>query len=77
MNNIAQHFSTAWLDLHLKGDSAKADYLDLIPNSNDGVHSLDESGNFDNVHTYWKGFQNRTAKGMHFEWLRAGDTPSE
>ena len=74
MNNIAQHFSTAWLDLYLKGDSAKVDYLDLIPDSNDGVHSLDESGNFTDIHTYWKGFRNRTAKGMYFEWLRAGDT---
>ena len=27
MNNIAAHFVTAFLDLHLKGDAAKAAYL--------------------------------------------------
>ena len=27
MNNIAQHFVTAFLGLHLKGDAAMADYL--------------------------------------------------
>lgn len=27
MNNIAQHFARAFLDWHLKGDAAKADYL--------------------------------------------------
>jgi len=78
MNNIAQHFATAWMDLHLKGDSSKQDYLTLTPNSNDGVYAADADGNFTEDHTYWKGFDNRTAKGLQLEWLMAGEAaPSD
>ena len=73
MNNITQHFATAWMDLHLKGDSSKQDYLDLVPNSNDGVNAMEADGSLMDTHTYWKGFANRTAKGLHFEWLMAGE----
>lgn len=74
MNNITQHFATAWMDLYLKGDSAKQDYLALVPNSNDGVYAAEADGSLMETHTYWKGFANRTAKGLHFEWLRAGES---
>ena len=42
MNNIAAHFVTAFLDLHLKGDTAKAaylteDWLGFAPNSAKGL----------------------------------------
>ncbi len=77
MNNIAQHFSTAWLDRYLKNDADKLTYLELIPHSNDGVYAADEDGNFTAEHTYWAGFQDRTAKGLEFEWLKAGEAPSE
>jgi len=77
MNNIAQHFSTAWLDTYLKAGADKSAYLDLIPSSNDGVYAVDEDGNFTDDHTYWAGFQDRTAKGLHFEWLRAGEQSAE
>ena len=73
MNNIAQHFATAWLDLHLKGDADKAAYLDLVPNSNDGVFALEDDGSEKPEHTHWKGFANRTAKGLRFETLKAGE----
>jgi len=36
MNNITQHFATAFMDLHLKGDSEKAAYLDLVESAADG-----------------------------------------
>lgn len=74
MNNIAQHFSTAWLDRYLKDDSSRDTYLELVPASNDGVYSVDETGEFSTDHTYWAGFANRTAKGLRFEWLRSGDS---
>lgn len=78
MNNITQHFATAWMDLHLKSDTAKQDYLELIPYSNDGVYATDTDGSFTDEHTYWKGFANRTAKGLHLDWLRAGESaPTE
>ena len=74
MNNIAQHFSTAWLDRYLKNDASKDTYLTIVPNSNDGVFSLNEDGTFAEDHTYWAGFENRSAKGLLFEWLRAGES---
>jgi len=77
MNNITQHFATAWMDRYLKSDLSRQDYLDLVPYSNDGIFSSDAEGGFSETHTYWKGFANRTAKGLHFEWLRAGDSVSE
>lgn len=77
MNNILQHFSTAWLDRMLKNDNDKQAYLDLIPNSNDGIYSVDEHGDFTDDHTAWAGFQDRTAKGLHLEWLDAGKSAPE
>lgn len=72
MNNILQHFSTAFLDLHVKGDAAKAQYLDLIANAEDGVHALEEDGTAKPEHTYWAGFADRSAKGLLFETLPKG-----
>ncbi|WP_415230507.1 alpha/beta hydrolase family protein [Psychromonas sp.] len=69
MNNIAQHFVTAWLDKYLQKNSAMDEYLDLVPDSNAGVFALDENGDPKAEHTYWKGFADRTAKGLHFEHL--------
>lgn len=74
MNNIAQHFSTAWLDRYLKNEAAKQDYLTLIPSANDGVYATSDDGSFTDEHTYWKGFQESTAKGLHLEWLMAGES---
>ncbi|MBQ2263561.1 MAG: hypothetical protein II336_19635 [Loktanella sp.] len=73
MNNIAQHFATAFLDLHLKGDTDKVAYLDLIPEAADGVVALNEDGTERPDHSYWRGFAPRTAAGLSFETL-APDT---
>ncbi|MFT6091083.1 alpha/beta hydrolase family protein [Sulfitobacter sp.] len=67
MNNIAQHFVTAWMDNHLKGDEGAGEYLDLVENSNDGVWSMNEDGTPKEDHNYWKGFDKDTAKGLRFE----------
>ena len=69
MNNIAQHFATAFMDLHLKADTAKGDFLDLVPDAADGVHKLGEDGKPTDEHTYWTGFANRTAAGLRFETM--------
>ena len=74
MNNIAQHFATVWLAQYLKGQDMSA-YLSLIPSSNDGVWALDKEGEALEEHTYWNGFKERTAKGLHFEKLNATDNP--
>lgn len=73
MNNIAQHFATAFMDLHLKGDADKAAYFDLIPRAADGVVALDDSGAQTADHTHWAGFAPRTAQGLVFETLTNGE----
>ena len=67
MNNVAQHFVTAFLGLHLQGDEAMAPYLDLVEDAVEGVWSVDDAGKPTNDHTYWRGFQQRTALGLRFE----------
>jgi predicted dienelactone hydrolase len=73
MNNITQHFVTAFLDVHLKGMAEQAPYLDLVPQASDGVIALDEDGAPTEDHTYWKGFPARTAMGLRFETLDKGE----
>ncbi|MCZ4288319.1 alpha/beta hydrolase family protein [Hoeflea alexandrii] len=73
MNNISQHFVTAWLGLHLKGDETMAKYLELVPNSNDSVWAKEKDGTEKPEHTHWTGFPDRTAKGLHYEVLKAGE----
>ena len=57
MNNIAQHFVTAFLGLHLKGDAAMAPYLAV------------ESGDWREPagDRTWLGFGERTTRGLVFE----------
>jgi predicted dienelactone hydrolase len=52
MNNILQHFATAFLDLHLKGDGDMRSYLDLPEDGADAG----QGG--------WKGFAGRGAVGL-------------
>lgn len=73
MNNVAQHFVTAWMDKYLKRKNGMDEYLDLVPFSNDSVWAANEDGTFKPEHNHWKGFHNRTAKGLRFETLKAGE----
>jgi len=61
MNNIAQHFASAFLNKYLKADPAMDSYLDLVPNAADGTGA-----------TYWKGFGPNTAVGLRLEKRLAG-----
>jgi predicted dienelactone hydrolase len=70
MNNIAQHFATAWLGKYLKGDAGMAGYLELYPSGKEAVWSVDAQGKPKADHTYWKGFGNRSAVGLRFEHLK-------
>jgi len=67
MNNVAQHFATAFLGIHLQGDDTLAPYLDLVADAADGVVARDDAGNPTAEHTYWLGFPDRTAVGLRFE----------
>jgi predicted dienelactone hydrolase len=73
MNNVSQHFVTAWLGKYLKSDPKMDAYLNLVVEANSGVWAVDESGAEKPEHTYWKGFPNRTAKGLRFERLKTGE----
>lgn len=66
LNNINQHFITAFLGTHLLGEKKRyAEYLDLPPISNDTPRA-------DSSHPdYWKGFANWTAIGMEFHHTSA------
>jgi predicted dienelactone hydrolase len=70
MNNVLQHFVTAFVDLHLKGQSARRTYLDVVPDGKDAVFAHDRDGQPLPAHTYWKGFRRGTAVGLVLE--RAG-----
>lgn len=72
MNNIAQHFVTAWVDQNLKGADV-SEYFDLTPNAADGVWAVDDAGEPTQDNTYWTGFANRTAVGLTFESKPAGE----
>lgn len=63
-NNILQHFVTAFLDMHLKGDSEKRRYLDVIEDGASAVYSIDHEGLPTSRHTYWPGFQQGGATGL-------------
>jgi predicted dienelactone hydrolase len=67
MNNIAQHFVTAFLGKYVKQDAAMDAYLTLVPDAEAGVFARNEDGSFKPEHTYWKGFADRTAKGLKLE----------
>ncbi|MFK7751708.1 MAG: alpha/beta hydrolase family protein [Sedimentitalea sp.] len=73
MNNIAQHFATAFMDMHVKGDAEKSAFFDLIPRAADGVVALDDAGKETDAHTHWHGFAPRTGQGLVFETLAAGE----
>ncbi len=69
MNNITQHFVTAYFAVHLKGDDSMQSYLDIIPVANEGVFAVEKDGTPKAEHSYWKGFPKRTAKGLKLEHM--------
>ena len=68
-SNIMIHFATAFFDYQLKGSAESRAYLNLIPNSEDGVYAVEDDQPTD-AHTYWKGFPRYTARGLVLEHLR-------
>jgi predicted dienelactone hydrolase len=71
MNNIFQHFVTAYFDYYLKGDESQLEFLQLMPDGADGKFSV-SNGQENADHTYWKGFQSGTAVGLKLEFLPKG-----
>jgi predicted dienelactone hydrolase len=67
MNNIFDHFASAYFGWLLKGEQDKQAYLDVVPNGKDGVYAIDRDGKGGATHTYWKGFKRGTAVGLILE----------
>ncbi|NBT55572.1 MAG: dienelactone hydrolase, partial [Betaproteobacteria bacterium] len=67
MNNIAQHFVTAFLAKQLKSDATMDSYLNLVENAQDGKWSAEANGTLKSDHSYWKGFRRSTAVGLKLE----------
>lgn len=67
MNNILDHFATAFFGLNLKGEQDKQAYLTVVPNGKDAVYAVDREGKETAAHTYWKGFKRATAVGLILE----------
>ena len=57
MNNIFDHFATAYFGVYLKGETDKQPYLDVSREGKDGT---------------WKGFKRNTAVGLTLEHRVAG-----
>ncbi len=69
---INQHFVTAFLDLNLKGDESRRNYVYVSPAlSNDGKWPLAPGGSagakVSDGKNFWKGFQRRWALGMKMD----------
>lgn len=67
MNNIAQHFVTAFLAKHLRNDASMDAYLQVVENAKDGKWSAEANGTLKSDHSYWKGFAMGTAVGLKLE----------
>ncbi len=67
MNNILDHFATAFFGVYLKGERDKQAYLDVVPNGRDAVYAVEQDGTPSAGYTYWKGFQRGTAVGLVLE----------
>ncbi|MDO7843506.1 dienelactone hydrolase [Sphingomonas sp. CA1-15] len=75
---VQAHFITAFLDRYVKGDVARAAYIDgLVPNSGDGKWPAAPAGRVSRFSpgapdaTLWKGFQPSRAVGMSLEFKPA------
>lgn len=77
---INQHFVTAFMDLHLKGDESRRSYVDVSPTiANDGEWpqsrtnpagaSYSDGGQAEQ--SYWKGFHRRFALGLEMRAMPA------
>jgi len=68
MNNITQHFVTAFLGRYVRADAELGSYLDVpVERASDAVFAANKDGSLKPEHTYWKGFANRTAVGLMME----------
>jgi predicted dienelactone hydrolase len=70
MNNILQHFATAFFGIFVTGEADTGAYLEVVPHGKDAVYAVDRDGKPSPAHTYWKGFKRGTAVGLILEHAR-------
>jgi predicted dienelactone hydrolase len=75
MNNIAQHFATAFLGRFLRGEAVMGAYLELVEQARDGKWSVERDGSFKPDHSHWKGFGQRQAAGLRLEFRPPATAP--
>ena len=67
MNNILDHFATAFFGMYLKSERDKQAYLGVVPNGKDAVYAVEKDGTPSAGHTYWRGFKQGTAVALVLE----------
>ena len=68
MNNVMDHFATAYFSYHLKGDTSMLAFLDVHPDGAEAIYAMKE-GLPEEAHNYWPGFEEGTAVGLTLEKL--------
>jgi predicted dienelactone hydrolase len=72
LNNLNEHFVTAFLNYRLKGDVGAASYLNVPTTmAADGKYSRNADGTPKADDTYWKGFPARSALGIELYHINA------
>ena len=71
MNNVMDHFATAYFNYHLKGDASMLEFLDVYPDGAEATYSV-KDGVPGEAHNYWPGFEEGSAVGLKLEKLERG-----
>lgn len=68
MNNVMDHFATAYFSYYLKGDASMLPFLDVYPDGANATFAM-ENDTPQKTHNYWPGFAEGTAVGLTLEKL--------
>lgn len=71
MNNVMDHFATAYFNYYLKGDSSMLEFLNVYPDGAEATYSV-KDGVPNATHNYWPGFEEGSAVGLKLENLKRG-----
>jgi predicted dienelactone hydrolase len=72
MNNIMDHYATAFFDYYLKGKTESIEYLATAPNGEGDIPTSTEPQAAE-ANTAWKGFDDGTAQGLVLEYLAGAE----
>lgn len=72
MNNVMNHFATAFFTFYLKGDASMLRFLNLNPDSKAATNPLKSEATQPSLN-HWQGFEEGSAVGLKLEKLRRGE----